>query len=152
MYGCVDIGGTKTLIAVFNAAGKIVEQIKFPTPVAYDSFLLELASTVDNLSTKDYRAVGAAAPGRIDHERGLLIEAGNLGWKDEQLQADLEKLFHAPVVIENDAKTATVSEARAVLNAYEKVVYITVSTGINIGFCVNGVLDRGMDEDRKSVV
>lgn len=146
MYATVDIGGTKTLIATFNTKGELTEQIKFPTPKAYDDFILELAANVAKLSTKEFKSIGAAAPGQIDHKRGWLIAAGNLTWRNEHLQADLEKIFHAPTVVENDAKAATIAEALAAGPKYSKVVYITISTGIGIGLCVDGKLDRGIDE------
>lgn len=146
MYACVDIGGTKTLVAVFNGAGEQVEQIKFPTPKSYDTFILELADVVAKLSTKDFLATGAAAPGKIDHTKGWIVSAGNLGWHNEHLQSDLEKIFNAPALVENDARMAALAEAKAAGDKYEKVVYITVSTGINIGVCVNGQLDRALDE------
>lgn len=140
MYGAVDIGGTKTLVAVFNAAGKVLEQVKFPTPPEYDAFLKQLADTVAKLSTKDLQAVGVAAPGKINHKQGLLVAAGNLSWKNTPIQADFEKVFHAPIVLENDAKAATVAEAIAAGSKYPKVVYITISTGVGIGVCEDGKL------------
>ncbi len=42
MYLAIDIGGTKTLLAVFNREGKIVEQLKTPTDHNYDNFLKDL--------------------------------------------------------------------------------------------------------------
>jgi predicted NBD/HSP70 family sugar kinase len=140
MYGAVDIGGTKTLVAVFNDACEVVDQVKFSTPANYEVFLEQLASSVANLSTNDFWAVGVAAPGKINHKQGLLVAAGNLSWKNIPIQADFEKIFHAPIALENDAKAATVAEAIAAGPKYPKVVYITISTGVGIGVCENGKL------------
>lgn len=146
MYAAVDIGGTKTLVIVFDTEGNIVEQVKFPTPPDYDVFLQQLAETVANLSTSDFRAVGAAAPGKINHKLGSLVVAGNLKWHDVSIQTDFEKIFNAPVVLENDAKAAAVAESRAAGPNYETVVYITISTGVAIGVCVNGELDKALED------
>lgn len=146
MYAAVDIGGTKTLIATFTHTGELREQIKFPTPRSYHDFKIELAKSVEKLTTQDFQAVGVAAPGEIDHKRGWLLRAGNLGWKNEHIQADIEKILSAPAVIENDAKAAALSESKLAGPKYSKVVYITISTGINIGLCVDGILDRGIDQ------
>lgn len=146
MYGAVDIGGTKTLLVVFAADGSIVEQTRFPTPGNYDDFLKLMATTVDNLSTKDFRAVGVAAPGKVDHLQGSLKGAGNLSWHNEPLQSDFERLFHAPVTLENDAKTAALAEARAAGQNYHTVVYITISTGVGIGVCEDGKLDKSLED------
>ena len=70
MYITVDIGGTKTLIAVFDDLGTIVEQTKFSTPVDYEAFLQELASNVEKLSTADFAYGCVALPGQVDRKHG----------------------------------------------------------------------------------
>ena len=142
MYAAIDIGGTKTLVAVFDPEGKVTEQVKFPTPDDYDVFISEMATIVDNLATKEFQAVGAAAPGRINHSEGLLLAGGNIKWKNVAIQQDFEKLFQAPVRLENDAKAAALAEARSAGPKFETVVYITISTGIGVGICTNGTLDH----------
>lgn len=144
MYAAVDIGGTKTLVATFDDRGKLTEQIKFPTPQVYDEFLLELANTVAKLSTKEFMAVGVAAPGKINHNYGVMVRATNLLWQNSELQQDCEALFKAPARLENDAKAAALSEAKIVGDKYETVVYMTISTGIGIGVCVDGKLDSAL--------
>lgn len=146
MYAAVDIGGTKTLVASFDSKGNILEQVKFPTPESYEVFISEMATIVANLSTNDFQAVVAAAPGRINHSEGIFLAGGNLKWINEPIQSDLEKLFHTPVRLENDAKVAAVAEARAAGSNFETVVYITISTGIGVGVCVNGNLDHTLLE------
>ena len=48
MIGAVDIGGTKTLVAVFDDSGEIIEQEKFSTSQNYNEFLQNLQSVVAN--------------------------------------------------------------------------------------------------------
>ena len=145
MYAAVDIGGTKTLIIIFDEQGSVQEELKFPTPPDYGDFLKQISNAVNELSTKEFAGVGVAAPGKIDHKRGQLVAAGNLSWQNEPIQADFERLFSAPVSLENDAKTAALSEARAAGPDYETVVYITISTGVGIGVCENGKLDKALE-------
>ena len=142
MYVGIDIGGTKTLVAVLTNEGKIVESVKFPTPKTYSNFLLELAHTVHHLEHKDFVAGGVAAPGRIDRKRGVVTELGNLSWTNFPLQADCEKILHCPVVIENDANLAGLAEA-LLHKGDDRVLYVTVSTGIGTGFVYKGQLDQG---------
>jgi len=146
MYGAVDIGGTKTLVAVFDKNGSLIEQLKFPTPENYEDFVIELTKNVAKLSTKDFQAVGVAAPGKINHEIGSLIAAGNLPWKQVPIHADVERIFQAPVLVENDAKAAALSEARLAGSDFKKVVYMTISTGIGVGICSNGKLDETLHD------
>lgn len=132
MYVGIDIGGTKTLVAVLNNDGQIVEMVKFATPKTYSNFLLELAHSVHHLKHHDFVAAGAAAPGRIDRKHGRVVDLGNLPWTNFPLQADCEKILHCPVVIENDANLAGLSEAQ-LHKDIDKVLYVTISTGIGTG-------------------
>ncbi len=138
MFGAVDIGGTKTLVAIFNGKRHIVEQLKFPTPDNYDTFLEELSKTVASLTTKDVQRVVAAIPGKLDRKHGVALAFGNLAWKNLPIQADLEKIFKAPVHIENDAKLAALAEATELKPPKHKVLYLTISTGIGAGFIIDG--------------
>ncbi len=146
MYGAVDIGGTKTLIAVFDTKGKILEQIKFPTPKDYEEFKIELAKNVANLSTKDFQRVVVAAPGLINRKKGIGMAFGNLSWEMVPIAHDLEKPFNAPVMLENDAKLAALSEALLVKKDYRKALYVTISTGIGGGYIIDGKIDPDFED------
>lgn len=139
MYAAIDVGGTKTLIAVFGENGEIKEQARFETPKDYDAFVNELAANVDKMSTKNFKAGCIAIPGMVDRKHGTGLAFGNLPWTNVPVQADIEKILHAPVVVENDANLAALSEAREV-RQYSKVLYVTISTGIGSGFVIDGNL------------
>lgn len=141
MYGAIDVGGTKTLIAVLNDNREIIEQFKFPTPAEYPQFLIELQTAWNNLQNHDVRAVTIAMPGSIDRERGYVHAFGNLTWRDIPVHADVEKITNSPVLIENDANLAGLSEALNVYPQYKKSLYLTISTGIGSGIVVNGTID-----------
>lgn len=141
MYGAIDTGGTKTLIAVLDDDGNSLEQIKFPTPKDYREFLAELDKAWHSLKNNDVRALTIAMPGLIDREHGLVHAFGNLSWKDIPIHADLEKIVHCPVLLENDANLAGLSEAILLLPEYQKTLYVTISTGIGTGYIVNGAID-----------
>lgn len=144
MYAAIDVGGTKTLIAVFTENSELKEQIKFPTPKDYNEFIKELSLTVAKLSTDDFKAVCAAIPGRLNREEGIAIAFGNLAWANVPIGPDIEKLINAPVIIENDSKLAALSEAILVKEEFKKVLYVTISTGISAGFVVDGKLDPNL--------
>src|SRR5580704_7099500 len=123
MYVGIDVGGTKTLLTVLNNDGVIVERDKSPTPKKYKDFLAQLEQTLSHFEHHDFKAGGAGIPGKIDRQHGLVIHMGNLSWKDEPIQHDLEKIFDCPIVIENDAKMAALSEAMLLKHKYSKVLY-----------------------------
>lgn len=144
MYVGVDIGGTKTLVAVLDEHGKIVEKSKFSTPEKYNNWLLELRHCLTTqLKTQDFKAGGIAVPGRIDRNHGRALQLGNLSWQNVPVQADCEHILGCPVVVENDANLAGLSEAMLQPD-YQNVLYVTISTGIGTGFVHNQRLDPAM--------
>lgn len=140
MYLGIDIGGTKTLVALFDHNGTIIESQKFATPKLYPVFLQQLSLSVDNLSTKEFVACGVGAPGRIDRTKGVAKAFGNLPWRDVPLQRDIKRLVHCPVLIENDANLAGLSEAM-LHKPHTCVLYVTISTGIGTGIITNQEID-----------
>lgn len=141
MYLAVDIGGTKTLLAVFNDDDKVVEENKFKTPKNYPLFLKELGRAIDSLDTKRFHAVACAAPGQIDKTQSVVLRLGNLDWKNIHIRHEIEKMVpHTPVLLQNDAKLAGLGEALE-HPKYRKVLYITVSTGVGMGFITDGKID-----------
>jgi len=145
MYLGIDIGGTKTLIAALDQHGVIAGSIKFPTPENYDEFLKELKHTFqDSFPFNDFRAGCVAAPGEIDRKHGVFKAGGRLGWRNEHLQRDIERIVHCPLLFENDASLAGLSEAMLLKNKYNKVLYITISTGIGGGLIINQRIDPNM--------
>ena len=140
MYLGVDIGGSKTLVAVLDNHGIITESEKFLTPTDYHQFLDELTQTISRLHTKDFQAAGVGVPGKLNRKHGIGHTFGNLPWRDVPIQADIERLTHCPVVIENDANLAGLSEAMLVPE-YQRVLYITISTGIGTGI----IFDRAIE-------
>lgn len=136
MYIGVDIGGTKTLVAALDDTGIIVEQVQFPTPQSYKDFVLILQSTAKQLKFQEFRAGAIAIPGHVDHDHGIGIRFGNLPWKDVPLQTDGEQIFHCPILVENDAKLGGLSESK-LLPASKRILYVTISTGINSGLIHN---------------
>jgi len=144
MYVGIDIGGTKTLIAALTNEGEIHESVKFPTPPDYDEFVNELRDNVAKLTTKDFRAGAVAAPGFIDRKKGVFERGGNLTWRNVPLQHDVEHITHCPMLVENDANLAGLSEAMLLKDKHARVLYITISTGIGGGFIVNQQIDPTM--------
>jgi predicted NBD/HSP70 family sugar kinase len=141
MYLAIDIGGTKTLVASLTNEGVIDQKIRFETPESYKDFLQALADTVVNIPTDNFLACGVGMPGRVDRKNGKGIALGNLPWKNIPIQEDIKKIVKCPVVVDNDANLAGLSEAMLVKSKYDRVLYITISTGIGTGIIINQEID-----------
>lgn len=131
MYLAIDIGGTKTFVALVDKKGVVQQRLRFPTPKNYPEFIGKLEDSVAYLSTNKFIAIGVGVPGRIDRKRGIGIGMGNLPWRNVPIFQDVSRITKTKkVVLENDAKLAGLSEAVLVKDRYSKVLYITIGTGI----------------------
>ncbi len=146
MYLAVDIGGSKTLLAVFDSHGNVKESLKFETPVSYDDFSKALADSVDKLSTKSFAGACVAVPGKIDRKTGVGIAFGNLTWQNVPILQDVKQILDCPIHIENDARAAALSEALLLKSEYRKVLYVTISTGIGGGLIIDGKIDPSFED------
>jgi glucokinase len=122
MYLCVDVGGTKTLLAAFTDEGELTKEVRFETPAAYSDFLEQFESNLKQLQQTDFRAAAVAIPGQIDRKEGIGLSFGNLSWKNVPVQADIERISKAPVMVENDAKAGAIFEAVKVTNEFKRVL------------------------------
>lgn len=143
MYLAIDIGGTKTLLAVFSEDGKIVDQKKVATNTSYDLFKDELKQILlDNFGSYEFSNCCVAVPGTIDFATGTALAFGNEPWRNVPIKADIQQLLtDVLVLIHNDAKLAALSETTLLQNKYKKVLYLTISTGIGGGVITNGTID-----------
>lgn len=139
----VDIGGTKTLIAVFAENGKILNEVRFSTNQKYEEFLEDLTVQAKKLETSKAKIACAAVPGLLDRKNGVVKSLGNLPWKNLNIRNDIaQALGVKKVLIENDSKLAGLSEARYFKDQYSRLFYLTLSTGIGGALLVDGQLDQ----------
>ena len=146
MYLAIDIGGTKTLVTCFTQAGKVVDQHRFLTPQDYKIFIRQLAQVVATFTTNDFRFACIAFPGKIDRDNGIGIACGNLPWKNVAISKDIKRFANCPVIIENDANLAGLSEAIALQDRYDRVLYLTISTGIGTGVIIDQEIDPDFED------
>lgn len=146
-YLGIDLGGSKTLIAVFDGSGKIIAQKKFKTNKNYDDFISDVEKNVDELSTNTIIACSVAVPGLISRDTGVVHALGNLDWREKPIKDDISKAIGGtPVIIENDARIGGVAEAGEIINDYERVLYITISTGIGGALIKSGEIVKELED------
>ncbi len=135
----VDIGGTKTLVVVFDDDGNIVSKRKFATNQNFDLFITDLKGNVRKIWSDNIKSITVAAPGKINLDTGEVVSFGNLPWKNVDIVSVLSKEFEVDIFIDNDANLAGLAEAHeASAEKYRKVLYVTVGTGIGTSFIVDG--------------
>lgn len=140
MYLVIDIGGTKTLIALFTTRGRVVRKFRFQTPDKRKEFEALLKSALVPFSytyRRKIRQVVVAVPGWI--EQNVATKFGNRPWRNFDIAGCIKNLFDCPITLENDASLATVYES-----SFHKglSLYLTFSTGIGGGLARKRVLAR----------
>jgi len=144
MIVAIDIGGTKTLVALFDSSEKKINETRFETPQKYSEFIKVLSDNLKTLKINKDDIVVFSAPGKLDRTKGIGIAFGNLPWKNVNIVKDIEKLTGATTLFENDANLAGLSEAHQIKPLPHRAVYITFSTGIGSGIITDGIIDPDM--------
>ncbi len=135
MYLAIDIGATKTLIALFSRRGKVVRRVKFPTAQGLATFLRALELNLAGFTKRAIGGVTVAVPGTV--QKNCTVRFGNRHWGDVDILGRVKKLFNCPLYLENDANLAALYEAYGLAG---RTVYLTFSTGIGGGVVEGGKL------------
>lgn len=147
-YLAIDVGASKTLFAVFDSAGQIICECKIPTDPDYKQFLADIAQNLkSSMSQFKFSYCCCAVPGKLDLQNGVALAFGNEDWRNVPIKKDLEDLLPGvKVLIHNDAKLAALSETKLLQKKYEKVLYLTISTGIGGGVITNDTIAADYDD------
>lgn len=141
-YLGIDLGGTNVRVAKINAKGEIEQVVKGPS-YGLDpadkivSNLFELIRQIDGYEKVE--GIGLGVPGPVDQKKGWMNMASNIpSLSKYPLVHVIEEEFNIPVVMDNDANVACLAEAYfGAGKDKDIVVYVTHSTGIGSGICIN---------------
>ena len=149
----IDIGGTKTLCALFDDDFRIVEEIKIKTHAhkgeeAFTaSFLESVGSLVEAAARKrlSVTAVGVGCAGCADPDKGTMRSCPNVGFlQGYPLRKRLRKITGASVWVANDVQAGLYGEHQLGAAAGLKhVIGIFVGTGIGGALIIDGKLHVG---------
>jgi glucokinase len=147
-----DLGGTKMMAAVFDKQFNIisVRRKKTKDGKGARSGLKRIVETIEealqtaHIEHRRLSAIGVGCPGVLDLDRGIVLQAPNLGWRNVPLKNELEKTFGCPALIANDVDAGTFGEYRfGAAKGARCVLGVFPGTGIG-GACIyNGQLIRG---------
>lgn len=161
---CVDVGGTKVAVSVVDQRGvqgrRVEPTVKEGAPDALAQQVLRMINAscaAAQIRPGDIAAVGVASCGPFVLNQGCVelatpnICGGLAGaarglpnnWTTAVLEAPLRAAF-ASVRVENDGMAALEAERRwGALQGVDHCAYLTWSTGIGVGLCVDGRVLRG---------
>lgn len=147
-----DLGGTKMMATVYDSRFRPLGSAKTKTPVnaGAKAVLARIRETIHaalreaEVSVSALKGIGVGCPGVLDLDRGLILEAPNLGWKRVALRKLLSGWFHCPVVLANDVDAGTYGEYRFGAGRGARMLLgVFPGTGIGGGCVYEGKLLRG---------
>jgi len=166
MKACIDIGGTKVAVSLNSGAGlELMARRSEPTAKTGDNDALarQVMRMVDEscaqagIAPESVERAGVSSCGPFVMRGGLVeVAAPNIcggiagparglpnTWDTALLEAPLRERF-TQVRVENDCIAALEAERRwGALQGFDHCAYVTWSTGIGVGLCVDGRILRG---------
>lgn len=151
-YVGVDLGGTSIKMGVLDAKDRLITTAKTKTKgeEGGEAVVKRIARVVREmleeakLKTTDLGGLGIGAPGTIDIDKGVVVNATNLRWNKFPLGKLLGADLGVAVTVDNDVNVGTWGEV--VLGAakgFKDVLGVFVGTGIGGGLVLDGRLYHG---------
>ena len=153
----VDLGGTNIVVSAMSSDGsRLFGAHTEPTRAAEgaDAVLARMARMVNETVSQVLReaevgreailGIGLGAPGTVDRDHGMVLDAPNLDWHNFPLAERMTAMTGLPVKVDNDANCATYGEwwlgaARGGRN----VIGITIGTGVGGGIIIDRQVYHG---------
>jgi glucokinase len=149
----VDLGGTKILAAVVDENGVVMGSAKKRTQSEEgpDAVLKRIVKTMQEAvdeagaDVSDVKAIGMGAPGVIDAEKAIVVNATNMpGWKNIEVGKAMRRWHNVPVLLSNDVRVATFGEQLVGMGrGVQNFVAVFVGTGIGGGIVIDGKIYVG---------
>ena len=156
----VDLGGTNIVAGAMTADGSrhlAMRSIPTKASVGDEGVAERIVGLVEGVildtiehgdaARRDFIGIGVGAPGPLDREKGVVLVAPNLGWKDFPLRQRIQDRLNLPTTLDNDANCATFGEWwQGAARGGRNVVGLTIGTGIGGGLILDGALYHGSSD------
>jgi len=148
----IDLGGTNIAAAIVSKEGEILIKESVPThrERSDEEIIKAMAELSIHLIEKakieqsQIHSIGIGSPGMVDSEKGILIYANNLNFKNSSVAKVFQSYFNIPVYLENDANAAAFGEYESGAGKkYRDMVAVTLGTGVGGGIILDGRIISG---------
>lgn len=148
----IDLGGTNIQIGIVDKTGAVLGRSRKKTSAdqGRDRVIDRLvegvteACTEAGLTPAQLGGLGIGAPGAVDPNLGMVLEAVNLRWNDVPLAKILKSKLNLPVYTENDVNVAVYGEwKQGAGRGAADVLGIWLGTGVGGGLVLNNKLYSG---------
>jgi len=143
----LDLGGTSIKAGVADLTGRFVLRMRRDTGRAHgvsavvENLLVVAGELADEASRLGHDPVAAAVvvPGVVDEERGVAVDASNIGWRDVPLRELLRERLGLPVHVGHDVRAGALAEARrGAARGRRCFAFVPIGTGIGGAWVIDG--------------
>ena len=111
IYGALEAGGTKMVLALGDEDGRILEQKSIPTTTPEET----MPQIIEYFEGKGIAALGVGAFGPVDVVKGSptyghILNTPKLAWRQYDLVGTLEKALHIPIGLDTDVNGSCLGE------------------------------------------
>jgi glucokinase len=130
----VDLGGTKTTVALVDGRGAILSRRKLPAAHTLAESVETIAAAVE-----DAGRVGVIVPGIFTASTGTAWCPNLWGFDEVPLLAALRERVEVPVVVDSDRAGYVLGESwLGAARGLRDVAFVAVGTGIGVGVLADG--------------
>jgi fructokinase len=143
--GAIEAGGTKFVLAVGDASGKVIHRTVIPTTTPKET----MKQVVEWFQHHPVERLGIGSFGPVDLNPksptyGSILASPKLAWRGFNYFEYLNALS-IPITIDTDVNVCALAEATlGSAMDVDSCVYITVGTGIGGGICIDGKTIQGL--------
>lgn len=146
----IDVGVRESSIIIGDVDGNRERLATFATPREPSEFMGRCFDELDRVllpaPPAAFRGITVSVPGLVDRVSGRVRLGPNLGWRDMELGALLQRRYSLPVYVENEAKLSAIAQMWTEgVQAAENYAFVSVTEGIGVGLVIGNKLYRGFD-------
>ena len=143
LYGAIEAGGTKFVVAVGEDPAQPRQVERFPTLSTPNE---TIAAVLDYFRRQGpVAALGIATFGPVDFATGSITNTPKLAWQNCQMRQAFQEALGVPIGFDTDVNGAALGEIRCGAGrGLNDLVYITVGTGIGGGAICGGRMVHGL--------
>lgn len=137
----VDLGGTKTAVALVDEQGRMTDRRSLPAAHSLEASVAQIREAFDERAA----AVGVIVPGIYAPATGRAWCPNLWGPDEVPLLRAMEDRFPVPVFVDSDRSGHVLGESwLGAARGLRHVVFVAIGTGIGIGILSDGAVVRGV--------
>ncbi|MFQ5823702.1 MAG: ROK family protein [bacterium] len=150
--GAIDFDPECTYVAIGDIEANIIQKKAIKTDGRDpEGFILrclrELLDMKNTLNYSNLKSIGISVPGIVETQKGVVLIAPDLGWKNLNLRKIIKKIYpkrsNNRVIIENEANSSALAEQWFGRDLKNKSNIVFISEGIGTGIILNRQLVQG---------